>query len=141
MNSPRFATRMALASALGMAVVTGAGATELVYTPVNPSFGGSPLNGAWLLGGAQAQNDHKDPDALDRSSLRGTSALERFTSQLEGRLLSQLLTDINNGNTGSLTTDDFIVNIINDSGNLTIHITDLLTGEVSEIEVNGYGAN
>nr|MBF0682604.1 curli production assembly protein CsgF [Pseudomonas sp.] len=132
---------MALASALGMAVVTGAGATELVYTPVNPSFGGSPLNGAWLLGGAQAQNDHKDPDALDRSSLRGTSALERFTSQLEGRLLSQLLTDINNGNTGSLTTDDFIVNIINDSGNLTIHITDLLTGEVSEIEVNGYGAN
>ena len=140
MNSPRFATRMALASALGMAVVTGAGATELVYTPVNPSFGGSPLNGAWLLGGAQAQNDHKDPDALDRSSLRGTSALERFTSQLEGRLLSQLLTDINNGNTGSLTTDDFIVNIINDSGNLTIHITDLLTGEVSEIVVNGYGA-
>ena len=141
MNSPRFATRMALASALGMAVVTGAGATELVYTPVNPSFGGSPLNGAWLLGGAQAQNDHKDPDALDRSSLHGASALDRFTNQLEGRLLSQLLTDINNGNTGSLTTDDFIVNIINDSGNLTIHITDLLTGEVSEIVVNGYGAN
>ena len=140
MNRPRFATRMTLASALGMAIVS-AGATELVYTPVNPSFGGSPLNGAWLLGSAQAQNDHKDPDALDRSSLRGTSALERFTSQLEGRLLSQLLTDINNGNTGSLTTDDFIVNIINDSGNLTIHITDLLTGEVSEIEVSGYGAN
>ena len=141
MNSRRFATRMALACALGMVAATGAGATELVYTPVNPSFGGSPLNGAWLLGSAQAQNDHKDPDALDRSSLRGTSALERFTNQLEGRLLSQLLTDINNGNTGSLTTDDFIVNIINDSGNLTIHITDLLTGEVSEIEVNGYGAN
>src|SRR5690606_25137375 len=113
----------------------------LVYTPVNPSFGGSPLNGAWLLGSAQAQNDYKDPDALDRSALGGTSALERFTNQLEGRLLSQLLADVNDGNAGSLTTDDFIVNIINDSGNLNIHITDLLTGEVSEIEVNGYGAN
>lgn len=141
MNSPRFATRMALASALGIAVVTGASATELVYTPVNPSFGGSPLNGPWLLGSAQAQNDYKDPDALDRSSLGGASALERFTNQLEGRLLSQLLADVNDGNAGSLTTDDFIVNIINDSGNLSIHITDLLTGEISEIEVNGYGAN
>lgn len=141
MNSPRFATRMALASALGMAVVTGAGATELVYTPVNPSFGGSPLNGAWLLGGAQAQNDHKDPDALDRSSLRGTSALERFTSQLEGRLLSQLLADASDGNSGSLTTDDFIVDIINESGFLTIKITDRLTDEVSLIQVNGYGTD
>ena len=37
---------------------TGASATELVYTPVNPSFGGSPLNGAWLLGNAQAQNSN-----------------------------------------------------------------------------------
>lgn len=115
-----------------------ANATELVYTPVNPSFGGSPLNGAWLLGSAQAQNKKKDPDAFDRSSLAGSSPLERFTSQLEARLLSGLLTDLGAGNTGSLTTDDFIVSIINDSGNLSVIITDRLTGEVSEIIVNGY---
>ena len=36
-----------------------ANATELVYTPINPSFGGSPLNGAWLLGNAQAQNSKR----------------------------------------------------------------------------------
>lgn len=115
-------------------------ATELVYTPVNPSFGGNPLNGAWLLGSAQAQNDTKDPDAIDRSALTGQSALDRFTSQLEARLLSDLLGDLGETNTGSLTTDDFIVNIVNDSGNLTIEITDRLTGEVSEISVTGYGA-
>jgi curli production assembly/transport component CsgF len=109
-------------------------ATELVYTPVNPSFGGSPLNGAWLLGNAQAQNDTKDPDAIDRSSLTGTSALDRFTSQLESRLLSDLLGDVRDGKTGSITTDDFIVSIINDDiGNLVVSITDRLTGEVSEI--------
>ena len=51
----------------GLLLSSGLSATELVYTPVNPSFGGSPLNGAWLLGSAQAQNDKKDPDAVDRS--------------------------------------------------------------------------
>ena len=73
----------------GLLLSTGASATELVYTPVNPSFGGSPLNGAWLLGNAQAQNSKKDPDAIYRSSLlENQSALDRFTSQLESRLLS-----------------------------------------------------
>ncbi|NKQ09924.1 curli assembly protein CsgF [Pseudomonas sp. SST3] len=131
------ATGMLLA---GMLLSTCVTATELVYTPVNPSFGGSPLNGAWLLGNAQAQNDTKDPDAIDRSSLTGTSALDRFTSQLESRLLSNLLNKMEDPNGGSLITDDFIVNIVNLDGNLTVEITDRLTGEVSEIIVNGYGA-
>lgn len=130
-RSPQKITGMLLA---GLFFSTGVSATELVYTPVNPSFGGSPLNGAWLLGNAQAQNDKKDPDAIDRSSLTGTSALDRFTSQLESRLLSDLLGDVRDGRTGSITTDDFIVNIINDDiGNLVVNITDRLTGEVSEI--------
>jgi len=53
-------------------------ATELVYTPVNPNFGGNPLNGPTLLNEAQAQNDYKDPD-LKRSTTTATSALERFS--------------------------------------------------------------
>ncbi|MCQ4257565.1 curli assembly protein CsgF [Stutzerimonas stutzeri] len=118
----------------GLLLSSGLGATELVYTPVNPSFGGSPLNGAWLLGNAQAQNDTKDPDAIDRSSLTGTSTLDRFTNQLESRLLSDLLADARDGKTGSVTTDDFVVDVINDDlGNLVVSITDRLTGEVSEI--------
>jgi len=122
----------------GLLLANGASATELVYTPVNPSFGGSPLNGAWLLGNAQAQDDHKDPDAIDRSALSG-SALDRFTSQLESRLLSQMLSNIEQGKEGVLTTDDFIIHIVNDDlGNLTVNITDKLTGEISEIIVDGY---
>lgn len=114
-----------------------ANATELVYTPINPSFGGSPLNGAWLLGNAQAQNSKKDPDALDRSSLlENQSALDRFTSQLESRLLGDLLADVRDQKTGSLTTDDFIVRVYNgDAGVLIVEITDRLTGEMSEIIV------
>jgi curli production assembly/transport component CsgF len=121
----------------GLLLSAGASATELVYTPVNPSFGGSPLNGAWLLGNAQAQNNKKDPDALDRSSLFGNqSALDRFTSQLESRLLGDLLSGVSSGKTGTVTTDDFIVRVYNvDAGMLIVEITDRLTGEMSEIIV------
>ncbi len=115
-------------------------ATELVYTPVNPNFGGSPLNGPTLLNEAQAQNDYKDP-SLKRSTTAGTSALERFSQQLQSSLLSQVLTNIRNGNTGSLTTDAFIVNVIDDSGSLSIQITDRATGEISEVNVNGLTSN
>ncbi|MNM75500.1 curli assembly protein CsgF [compost metagenome] len=129
---PRYVAACLLASACA------AQATELVYTPVNPAFGGNPLNGTWLLNNAQAQNDHEDPAIKDRASaFASTSALERFTSQLESRLLSQLLTNINNGNTGSLQTDAFIINVIDDSGALSIQVTDRVTGEISEIQVNG----
>lgn len=119
----------------GLLLSAGASATELVYTPVNPSFGGSPLNGAWLLGNAQAQNNKKDPDALDRSSLFGNqSALDRFTSQLESRVLGDLLSGVKDGKTGAVTTDDFIVRVYNgDAGMLIVEITDRLTGEMSEI--------
>jgi len=115
-------------------------ATELVYTPVNPNFGGNPLNGPTLLNEAQAQNDYKDPD-LRRTTTTGTTALERFSQQLQSSLLSQVLTNIRSGNTGSLTTDAFIVNVVDDSGSLSIQITDRATGEISEVNVNGLISN
>ncbi|MCU0074941.1 curli production assembly protein CsgF [Pseudomonas koreensis] len=122
---------------IGLASAAAVQATELVYTPVNPSFGGNPLNGTWLLNNAQAQNDYDDPDLKKRTTVAGTSALERFTSQLQSRLLGQLLDNISTGNTGSLSTDAFIVNVVDDSGALTIEVTDRASGEVSEIQVNG----
>ncbi|AYG44883.1 curli production assembly protein CsgF [Pseudomonas sp. Leaf58] len=113
-------------------------ATELVYTPVNPAFGGNPLNGTWLLNNAQAQNDYDDPDLKDRASaFTGTTALERFSNQLESRMLSQLLDNISNGTTGSMATDAFLIDVIDDSGALSIKVTDRVTGETSIIEVSG----
>jgi len=132
--------RTALPLAGLLCLLGSAQATELVYTPVNPSFGGNPLNGTWLLNNAQAQNDHDDPDARS-SAFTGTTALQRFSSQLESRLLSQLLTNIENGNTGSLSTDSFLIDIVDDSGALSILVTDKATGEVSEIVVNGLTPN
>ncbi|MCM0147298.1 curli production assembly protein CsgF [Photobacterium galatheae] len=113
----------------------GAQATELIYTPVNPNFGGNPLNGNFLLGVANAINDHKDPNASD--PFEEQSDLERLTANLESRLISQLLADVGNGNTGQLSTDDFLLNIVDDNGKLLIQITDKKTGESSTIQVNG----
>ncbi|MCG8427996.1 MAG: curli assembly protein CsgF [Chromatiales bacterium] len=111
------------------------GASELVYTPINPSFGGNPLNGSYLLSNAQAQNDHKDPDFEDRTQ---TSALDRLTSSLESRLISQLLADVGDGNSGFLATDDYTIQIDESpDGTLSVTITDLLTNETTQIEVNG----
>lgn len=36
-------------------------AAQLIYTPVNPSFGGNPLNGSYLLQSAQAQKRYSYP--------------------------------------------------------------------------------
>ncbi|MDC6652688.1 curli assembly protein CsgF, partial [Leclercia adecarboxylata] len=79
----------------------------------------------------------KDPDALDRSSLLGNqSALDRFTSQLESRVLGDLLNGVKDGKTGMVTTDDFVVRVYNgDAGMLIVEIKDRLTGEISEIIV------
>lgn len=41
---------------LGIVLTIGScGASELVYHPANPTFGGNPLNGSYLLSQAQAQ--------------------------------------------------------------------------------------
>lgn len=44
--------------AAGLSLVAGSAfASEIVYRPVNPSFGGDPLNGNWLLSQASAQGE------------------------------------------------------------------------------------
>jgi curli production assembly/transport component CsgF len=45
------------AIAMLVANATGAVASEMVYHPVTPTFGGNPLNGSALLATAQAQGE------------------------------------------------------------------------------------
>jgi len=114
-------------------------ASELVYTPVNPGFGGDPLNSGYLLGVANAINDYT-PDGEDLG-FEEQSALDRLASSLESRLISQLLADVGSGNTGQLETDDFFLNIVDDNGSLLIQIVDKATGESTEISVSGLNPN
>lgn len=123
-----------------------AAATELVYTPVNPAFGGSPLNGQVLLGMAQATNKHKDPEADRFADLGKKTALQQFSETLERSILSQLSSAAvsrvmgPNGNLqpGTVETGNFRITIVDAGGGvLIITTTDKATGATTSFQVGG----
>lgn len=117
-------------------------ASELVYQPINPSFGGSPLNGPVLLNSAQAQNDFTESSPSSGSQ---QNALSQFNNMLKSAILSRVASAVTSGivgPTGQLTpgtveTADFRI-AINDigGGQLQILTTDKSTGQTTEFQVN-----
>jgi curli production assembly/transport component CsgF len=73
---------------LAIGAVAPASASELVYQPINPSFGGNPFNSSHLLGIANAVNKHDGPQA--KSATSSLSQEDLFAQQLQSRLLSGL---------------------------------------------------
>ncbi|SCM68083.1 curli assembly protein CsgF [Donghicola eburneus] len=78
-----------------------AASQDLVYQPVNPSFGGSPLNSGHLLSIANAQrnataSDYEAPRSSSSfsSASTGLSQAELFARQLQSRLLSSLSSEV-----------------------------------------------
>lgn len=67
-------------------------AQELVYEPINPSFGGNPFNSSHLLALANAQNDFDPPVEPEDPG----ADLDRFIRSLESRLLSGLASEVSN---------------------------------------------
>lgn len=65
-------------------------ATEMVHRFESPSFGGSPLNGPVLLNQATAQNKFKDPSIAAKTASSQQTPLERFKTNLQSSILSQL---------------------------------------------------
>lgn len=115
-------------------------ATELVYVPTNPTFGGSPLNGSSFLSAAQMTNKHKDP-ATGRQN-----ALQQFTDLLERSVLSQLSAAATSGvmgaggklRPGSVETGNFRIDIVDAGGGiLTITTTDKTTGASTSFQIGG----
>ena len=72
-------------------------ASELVYHPVNPTFGGNPLNGAPLLSQAQAQGE----GVKSGSQGPDLSGLNNALSNLGGAIVIGGNGSGNNGNGGS----------------------------------------
>jgi len=59
-------------------------ATELIYVPTNPTFGGNPNNAAGLMAAAVAQNKHKAPPSETKT------AAERFAASVQSAVLTRL---------------------------------------------------
>lgn len=131
-----------LVGGICLSVAASALATELVYTPINPSFGGSPLYGSVLLGTASATNKHKDPEASALGSA-SQDPLSQFNESLERAVLSQLASSatsriLNNGQLvpGNIETGNFRINVIDTGGGaLMVTTTDKVTGASSSFVV------
>ena len=129
---------IALLAAFGTAAGPAASAQELVYEPINPSFGGDSFNSSHLLGIANSQNDYSDPDA--RNGLDSQS--EQFVRQLQSRLLSSLAGEVNEAifgenpqDSGTITFGDQVIEFVRGVDSVQLTITDLSTGAVTEIEI------
>lgn len=124
------------AVALLMTAPTFAFAGELIYQPINPSFGGDPFVGSYLLSKAQSQDTNTDPNTRRAEP---TSATERLIQSLESRLISQLISDVSRGEIqeGSFDSNEFGVVVSDSSGELVVRVVDKVTGDVTEISVGG----
>ncbi|WP_199609703.1 curli assembly protein CsgF [Flocculibacter collagenilyticus] len=125
--------------------------SELVYTPTNPSFGGNPINGSFLLSKAQSQNKHKAPQ------LEKTYA-DRFQESLERAYINKMVREITDEAFGENLPEDSIFGqdqtfvsggyqitiITSDSDSITVELTNLESSEttiivVPRFETNGSG--
>ncbi|TVP13462.1 MULTISPECIES: curli assembly protein CsgF [Shewanella] len=111
-------------------------ATELVYTPINPSFGGNPLNGSFLLNKAQAQNDNQ-------AAGNEKDFVTRFKESLERNIINSITRGVADGDItdGVYDTGDYRVEVASTGSGVMLTITNLLSGEVTVIEMPIYGGN
>lgn len=128
---------VAAAATAFVAFAGAAKAQDIVYEPINPSFGGNPFNSAHLLGIANAQNDFKDP----KSKGAGSQA-DIFARQLQSRLLSALSSQIvdaifgdNPQESGTIRFGGQTIEFVRGLEEVTLTITDDDTGEVTTIVI------
>jgi len=119
-------------------------AEQIVYTPVNPNFGGNPNNASGLLAGANAQNNYKDPAAVN--ALAKLTPLQQFNQNLQQFVLNRIAASVTgtiigaNGALvpGTITTTDFTIVVAQPvaNGPLTVTTTDRNTGQTTFFQVN-----
>ena len=121
-------------------------ATELIYTPVNPNFGGNPFNGAPLLDSALAQNKYTEDGGSGAGGFdfHQPTALEDFNDTLQRTILSRLAASATTQITGedgrlrpgTVETADFSISIVDVGGGmLKILTTDKSTGAQTSFQV------
>lgn len=144
--------RLLIVCGIVSAVCAGAATAEdIVYQPINPSFGGNPLTASHLLSIASAQREKTAFDAGDDDFGGGgstggdtgaSSDADLFIRQLQGRLLSALagqVTDAifgeNPQDNGTVVFGTTTVEFVRSVGEIRLLITDNLDGSVTEIVV------
>ena len=124
----------------------GASASELVYRPIDPAFGGNPVNGPFLIDTAKIQNGH---DAKDKRSIvgglngiAGVSDQQQFVRILQSRLLSDMASKVadaifgeNAQDSGEFRYGSQVVSFARGVDSISIDIFNEQTGERTQISV------
>lgn len=133
-------TIKSLGSLFALLAINPAVAGQLVYQPVNPSFGGSPLNGSYVLGLASANNQKFLQNPANQPT--ATNAAQQFKSQITSALLSQIASNVsqqilgeNAKSSGSFNFAGELVTFNRADGNININITDATTGAQTQIVI------
>lgn len=123
-----------LAGSVFLAAAGGSVAQDMVYTPVNPSFGGNPLNSSHLMGLASAQRTattRKPPGTDPTDPGTGSSEADLFVRQLQSRLFSALAAQVteaifgeNPQESGTVTFGDTTVTFERTGDSIRLIITD-----------------
>jgi curli production assembly/transport component CsgF len=123
--------RFALSGLLFFLLAGAAAAGTLVYTPINPSFGGNPQNGSFLLSEAQAQNKFTAPSSSTSAGsttlTQGQIFAQELTSQLYSSLANQITQAIfgeNAATSGTFSFEGTTITYQRVDGNIEISIND-----------------
>lgn len=118
-------------------------ADQLVWTPINPSFGGNPFNGDWLI--AQAEAQKPEEEEVSEGWQLETDPLEDFSESLNRQILSRLSSRIIETafgeadlESGHYEIGDFIIDIDATDAGVRVIITDPSTGDDTTIEIPYY---
>ncbi len=116
-----------------------ASAQELVYEPINPSFGGNPFNSSHLLALANAQDKTEPPGSDDPAS---NPQADLFVRQLQSRLLSGLAAEVtdaifgeNPQESGRVVFGDQTIEFVRGLDSITLTIFDAATGTTTEVVI------
>lgn len=117
-----------------------AAATELVWTPINPSFGGLAYNADWLLASANAQNKY-----ADRTQSTTEDLIQDFKTNVQRQVLGRLADKIVSEafgeeglQKGHYELGDFTVDVGTDVSGINVVLVDKTTGGQTILQVPYY---
>lgn len=143
LKAMKFIHTLFIIAFLGLMMPIDLMAQDFVYTPVNSAFGGNPYNYSWLINSASEQNRIEDPNEEDQFR---TDPLDDFEDNLKRQILNQLSTRLVNAifgddeelEPGSYMLGNYQVDIFEDGNGVTINVTDILTGNYSNVAIPNY---
>ena len=114
---------------------------DLIYTPTNPAFGGSPVNYQWMLNSANAQNAFKqerDPFQRDPLGDFEQSLQRQILSQLSRELVTERFGNLDLTQEGRFDIGEFIVDVTPGLDGINIKVFNKLTGDESTITIPNF---